>query len=442
MELMNFCGWWQRRGVRRTLVALIGGAVLFVAVNGTRRALFGSSEFRAFRRIVQVSLVQDQDHYKAIPHVRAYPPFFAIFWSPFGVFPVGAMAEPDTMTIGQRLQLAVSAAAVVLLMTAFTFWSVRCIVAAVQPAAEEGERSCLTPLVWMLAGGLMLNSVVRVETDMFVVMLVAGGMYLIFARARNWEGGALLGVAAALKLTPLLFVVYLLCRRNWRGAAGMVLAGIVCTIVLPLMVWGFQGSYQRTRSWVEHVVVPVASGGPEFIDRAYRSTNQSLRAAAVRYLTRYNAGTSAYPAFVNVVDMSEQTVRRIVNVLRLIILGLLVAAWALPGAHADRELELLLFALVPLGMLLLSDVSVGGHFAIAVVPLGVLTAHCFRHAGEPLARRLSWWVLAGFVLMSLMGVRTLKELSVATAGAVLLYVVCLQLAWRLHRDSAAHCPAA
>jgi hypothetical protein len=428
---------WARKGVRRTLLALMVLAGLAIAGLAAQRALGGSSEFMAFRQIVQVSLVENKDHYKEIPHIRAYPPFFAIFWTPFGSFPVGVISESDkppvNATLGQQLQLGASAAAVALIMAAFTLWAVRCIASACRPIGPEQTPSCLPALIWILAGGLMLNSVVRIETDMFVVMLVAGGMWLIFARARNWEGGALLGIAAAFKLTPALFGIYLLCRRNWRGAAGMILGGFVCSVVMPLMVWGWQGGYQRTRSWVDVVVSPIASEGPEFIGRAYRSTNQSLRAAAVRYLTRYNAGTGAREHFVNVANMSEDAVGAVVNALRLVILALLVVAWLLPRANADRELELVLFALVPPAMLLLSDVSVGGHYAIAAVPLGVLAAHCLRHTGEPLARRLTWCVLAAFLLMTLMAVRPLKELSVATAGALVLYAVGLWLAWHLYR---------
>jgi hypothetical protein len=187
MELSGFCRWWQRKKVRTALVVAIALAVLFVAVSGTQRALFGSSEFMAFRQIVQVSLVQNMDHYKAIPHVRAYPPFFAVLWSPFGAFPVGVISEGDKPpvhpTLAQELQLGASAAAVVLLMLAFTCWSVRCIAGACRaragglPSEQGSGRPCLPVLIWILAGGLMLNSIVRVETDMFVVMLVAGGMY-------------------------------------------------------------------------------------------------------------------------------------------------------------------------------------------------------------------------------------------------------------------------
>ena len=400
----------------------------------------------AFRQIVQVSLVGNKDHYKEIPHIRAYPPFFAIFWSPYGAFPVGVISEgegpPANPTLSQQLQLGASAAVVALIMAAFTLWAVRCIASACRPVGPEQTRSCLPALIWILAGGLMLNSVVRIETDMFVVMLVAGGMWLIFARARNWEGGVLLGVAAAFKLTPVLFGVYLLCRRNWRGAAGMMLGGFVCSVVMPVMVWGWQGAYERTHSWVDVVVSPVASEGPEFIGRAYRSTNQSLRAAAVRYLTHYDVGSGNRARFVNVADLSDEAVGRVVNAMRLLILALLVVAWLLPRPGSDRELELVLFALVPPAMLLLSDVSVGGHYAITAVPLGVLAAHCLRHSSAPLARRLTWLVLAVFVLMTLMAVPAFKALSVATAGAVVLYAVGLWLAWRLFREQSGRRPQA
>jgi hypothetical protein len=447
VELSGFCRWWQRPGVRRALTALMAAAALAVALSATQRALYGSSEFMGFHQIVQVGVVRNRDHYRAIPHIRAYPPFFAIFWTPFGAIPIGLMSEreklPAGATLGQQLQLGASAAVAALLMAAFTYWAVRCIADACRPAGAERPSSCLPALIYLLAGGLMLNSVVRIETDMLVVMLVAGAMYLTFVRERHWDGGALLGVAAALKLTPALFGVYLLCRRNWRGAAGMLAAGFVCSVVLPVMVWGFDGSYQRTRSWFEEVLSPVVTEGPHFIGQAYRSANQSLHAAAVRYLTHYDVAGGRRERFVNVADLPPEAVSTLVNVVRIAVLALLVVAWLLPPRVADRELELVLFALAPPAMLLLSDVSVSGHFAVAAVPLGVLAAHCLRHAGEPLSRRLSWWTLAGALLMSLMALRQLKELSVATAGALLIYGVGLWLGRLLScRHSAASCDRA
>lgn len=437
MELRDFCRLWRARTFRIAAVCLILAGFLFVLLSAPLRALKGSSEFMGFRRIVQVSLVEDQDHYEAISHVRAYPPFFAIAWSPFGAFPVGLVPDYGLplagTSFGEQLQLAGSATLAVAVMLGAALVVPFIIARAAGGGADEEGHVCLPALILLLSGGLMLNAVARLETDMLVVLLVAGAMHLMFRSRRTFAAGTLLGIAAAFKLTPGLFGVYLLFRRRWRALIGMVLAGVLCTIVLPVLVWGGDGAYRRHRSWVRKVLVPVAAGDPEFIGRAYRRTNQSLQAAAVRYLTPYNAGSRANPRSVNVADLPRRTVDRIAGGLKLGVLGLLILAWLLPSREASPELKKVLFALVPAGMLLLSDVSVGGHFAIAPVPLAVLAAYCFRHADRAATGRVSLCVLVGFALMNLMAVTWLKELSVATGGILMVYGAGLYLAFRLWR---------
>jgi hypothetical protein len=454
MNLKGFCRAWGKESFRAGLVGLFCIVAFFTVVSGTYRALRGSSEFREFRDIIQVSVVENKNHYVEIAHLRAYPPFFAIFWAPYGLFPLGQLPEPARplagSTLSQKIQIGLSAAFVLLLLTALTVWAARCIMlaglsrtepkgacpaGAREPGSEEGGSGwCASALLGVLSGGLMINAIVRCETDMFVVMLVAGAMYLMFVRERQWSSGALLGIAAAFKLTPGLFGVYLLCRRKWGALGGMVAAGFACSVILPAVVWGPEGAYDRTRSWVEKVIVPYSRQGPEtFIPEAYRRANQSLRAAVTRYLTRYDVGSDRRVRHVNVADLRPQTVQKIAFGLKAIILGLLLAAWILPSPGREGDLGPVLFALVPTGMLLISDVSVGGHLAILAVPFGTLAAFCFRHAGEPLGRTVSWGVLAGFVAASLIAVQPLKEMSVGTLGIFILYGLGLYVAFRLFR---------
>lgn len=417
---------------------VVGGSVLFVLIAGTERALRGSSEFPGFREIVQVSIVHDRDQYEAIPHIRAYPPFFAIAWAPFGLLPWGHLPDKNDVlgssTPGQAVALGVQAAALLTLMAAMTFWSARCVAAAC--GREHGWLSCLPVLTWLMAGLLMLNSVVRCETDLLVVMLVSGAMVLLFARRQPWLGGVLLGAAASLKVTPGLFAVYLLCRRRWQAVCGMMVAGLVCSVLLPVAVWGVDGAYARYASWTEQVLLPVATQGPDaIIDRPHRATNQSLWAASVRYLTPRSAGSSRHPHYVNFARVPMRIVRRAVTLLKLGVLSALLAAWLAVPPRCSREPSVALFALVPVGMLLLSDVSIGGHLAILVVPLGFLCSFCFERDGTAVGRRMSWAVLAALALVLTLANDRLKEFSVPLLGVLALFALMLYVIARLQRQA-------
>jgi alpha-1,2-mannosyltransferase len=55
--------------------------------------------------------------------------------------------------------------------------------------------------------------------------------FTVRGRRIGWPRGTLTGVAAALKLTPMVFLLYFIARRDWRGCAS-VLGGFVATTAL------------------------------------------------------------------------------------------------------------------------------------------------------------------------------------------------------------------
>jgi len=425
MTLSFFCRLWENRLARGLVVVLCAVAALAVCILAVERAVWGSSEFRGFRQIVQVSLLQDRNHYEAIAHLRAYPPFFAIYWAPFGLFPPGAPVSPASPLEGVAAWrvaiLAGSATLFVLVAVGSTFLCARLAVSAAWQH-KEPVPLCAHVLTWMLAASPMLNSVARCESDMIVVMPLAAAMYLMFARKRQFGAGALMGLAAAVKLTPALFGLYLLCQRRWRALAGMACAAILCTVVLPVCVWGPKGAYERHRSWLEKVIIPYARTGPEaFIGRPYRAANQSPTAALHRYLSFYNAGSKDRPRYVNIAFLRPRHVKLITTGVKLMFLSMLVGVWMLSSASKEPREQVLAFALVPVGMLLLSDVSLTSHTAIFVIPYGALTALVLARPHWEASHKLSLGVLAAFTLSSLTAVQYLKMLSTTTAAVLVLF---------------------
>jgi alpha-1,2-mannosyltransferase len=85
----------------------------------------------------------------------------------------------------------------------------------------------------------------------------------------RWPRGLLIGIAAAIKLTPAVFVLYFLLRREYRAAATTIVAGAVATligfVVAPGPSWTF---------WLHNPAAGV-SGSPFF-------TNQTFQAVLVR----------------------------------------------------------------------------------------------------------------------------------------------------------------
>lgn len=159
--------------------------------------------------------LNDKDLYGQLPLTRngldlgfTYPPISAIVMSPLAMVPARLAGILITaVTLGLLLSVIV-----LFLRTA---------------RIAEGQRS------WRLAAALLpvaaLFEPVRTnlaygQINVILMALVATDCLLpstwwrIAGRPVGWPRGALVGVAAALKLTPGMFVLYFLARRQWRAA--------------------------------------------------------------------------------------------------------------------------------------------------------------------------------------------------------------------------------
>jgi alpha-1,2-mannosyltransferase len=104
------------------------------------------------------------------------------------------------------------------------------------------------------------------QVNLLLMALVA--VDCLVARPR-WPRGVLVGIAAAVKLTPAAFVLYFLVRRDYKAAATAAVSGALATgvgfLVAPGQSWTF---------WLDNPAGGV-SGSPFF-------TNQTFQAVLVR----------------------------------------------------------------------------------------------------------------------------------------------------------------
>lgn len=184
-----------------------------------------------------------------------------------------------------------------------------------------------------------------------LVLLDLGG------RDHRWRGAAT-GLAAAVKLTPLVFAAYLVVTGQWR-ALRLMLAVLAGTVLVPLVALPEEGLTYWTR------VLPDAGR----IGAPWYAANQSLMGVLARL------GGEAWwvrPAW--------------------LVLAVVVVLAALGVARATHRRGDTLAAVSAVGVasLLASPVSWSHHW-VWVVPMSVVLA---RYAGRPAA--LAW--VAGFVV--------------------------------------------
>lgn len=161
-----------------------------------------------------------------------YPPFAALV-----LWPVAAVPEG----VAQGVWLALTCLAVVAIA-----------VPVGRLLADPGRRRSL--VVPAVACALMLSAPVQSnlrfgQVSIFIVLLaLLDGMGVVPARLR----GVLVGVAAAIKLTPLLFVVYFLATGRYRDAGRAVATFLACAAlgaaVLPGASWTYWTEAVRNTS--------------------------------------------------------------------------------------------------------------------------------------------------------------------------------------------------
>ncbi len=288
----------------------------------------------------------------AEPLSFVYPPFAAVFLAPLSLFKLSPMA----ITLFTQASLGALALSIWWLVT---------------PLVKHTRWNKV--YVWALAtaGVFALGPVYRTvelgQINLFLVAFVVAD-FILLSRGSRWAGIGI-GIAAAIKLTPALFIIYLLVTRRWRAtivataaAAGATLVGF---LLVPQASWLYFTEYMwdTTRTSI-----------------GQRINNQSLAGLIARINDTPYAPTSVWLA-----------------------LAIPVAVFALWRARRAqrRGADLAGFSIVGLATCLVSPVSWVHHLvwiAPALIVLVMAAAHATR-----LLHRLMWATaaLGTFALFSI-----------------------------------------
>jgi len=159
------------------------------------------------------------------------------------------------------------------LLTAVT---IGCVAASLWPfaASTPGEAGARIRrlLPFALPAALLLEPVRSTLTfGQINALLMALITFDCLTRAPRWPRGALVGIAAALKLTPGIFLLFFLLRRDLRSAARAGLSFAACTaagFALP--------PHDSTRYWTQIAYQPARIGGIAY------ASNQSILGTLAR----------------------------------------------------------------------------------------------------------------------------------------------------------------
>ena len=183
-----------------------------------------------------------------------------------------------------------------------------------------------------------------------VIFLLLALSFRSWVRGRELSCGLLLGLAAGIKLSPIVLIVLLLRRHWWRGAAAMALT-VAASVAVTLPVIG-AGAVRTFMT----VVLPTLTRETGWI------YNQSLGGAVSR----------AADHSVLLIGPTSAVLHAAVLGLGVVVLG--VAAWRVLPGQRDRVERGAEFGLGVTAMLLCASIAWYPHFTHLLIPLAAVAA--------------------------------------------------------------------
>lgn len=206
-------------------------AIMFGSAADTSRTIHLRTDFASFY-FASKAVAQDLSPYAArtldtiaakdrvanhvLPYL--YPPFLAIVAQP-----LTTLSPADAQQVWDLLQIAAAAVAAALVFLAL-------------PWRGSGTQQ---PRYWTAAGIITIGAVVLLpfrdnvafgQVNVFVLLFMALSFHLYFRQRWDWLAGASLAVAALLKVTPAIFLMFFVVNKRFRAVWGF--AGGLCVLVL------------------------------------------------------------------------------------------------------------------------------------------------------------------------------------------------------------------
>lgn len=223
--------------------------------------------------------------------------------------------------------------------------------------------------------------------DALVLVVLLLGLAAL-ASGRDFWSGAALGLAAALKATPLIFLPYLLWRRHFGAAAVFVAVFLFASFLPDLFFTPVGAAHGYFVSWLRDVAGPPFGVDPASINNAFWSganiMNHSLRGAV-----SLNIDSASQHAL-------HSAILYAVDAAFIIVVGTLMAL-----SPYRREAIAFDGSLLLISMLMLSPMTSRSHYVAMLLPYMTLIALGFR---DRRTLNLGRVVLAtSFVLVTITG---------------------------------------
>lgn len=270
------------------------------------------------------------------------------------------------------------------------------------------------------AATYFLNCLSHQQFDVIIAGTIIYGC-LQLSKNKDTNAGLLLGIAAACKLTPLLFLPYLIYRFRWKATLAFVVGFLFCNFIPDIILGLPKEGRPRPIIFIERFLAPMTK--PDFVPGTWGSEiiyNQSLAGSAKRFTqTHLETKEGKYSVIIENDNSQSSKVKMVLISLVLFGTAMTVFCWGLPGIpnelNAPGSAQIALeVSMILCAMLLLSPMSSKAHFGILILP-----AFCIARMLESQKKILAFCFL---IIPLAMGILLNKDLSGANVYTLLLWI--------------------
>jgi hypothetical protein len=255
-----------------------------------------------------------------------------------------------------------------------------------------------TALATMLGAGLLFQplfenfSYVQIGPLLLLLLASAAALHLGGGRLRNGWAGALIGLAAVIKVTPLLIAPALLPvgwaagPERWRrlrvglaGIAGMIAATLALVIAMLLFV-------PHTADFFNQVLPQIGGGTSAYENKSFPALVGRLDDWLVLLAP---TGTASAP---------DSKLVTVVGILVFVAPVLWLAARRVPVAGRERPTRAAAFAAYIAAMPIVSTITWRHHLVISILAMALLLPALWPLAGPPVSRVARWLLAASYPL--------------------------------------------
>jgi hypothetical protein len=242
-----------------------------------------------------------------------------------------------------------------------------------RPAISIADAAIFVPL--LLTSRWLLANFEHLQVNILIFLLAIAGLYWICTN-REGLGACSLGLAAALKVMPIVFVPYLAYRRRWRAAVLAASAAAVYSLA-PVLVFGWNRFWRYVVAWRAEIETGWGVG----------AMNHSVFAMLDRVI-----GHGMYPFTSGDVDGLQESGSGWVTVAMFVALVAVAAHawWASRGpVRQGSPASLAEWSIVFLVAVLFGPVARLYYFVVLLLPNMLLYAVWRNADTQPVVRRLA-----------------------------------------------------